>query len=157
MDKIEAKKHIEKLREEITYHNYKYYVEDNPVISDYEYDMLLKKLEALEKEFPGLITPDSPTQRVGGQPLQGFTQVTHKVPMLSLDNAYSHDELREFDERVKKVVDDAEYICEPKIDGTSIALFYENGVFVRGATRGDGVKGDDVTQNLKTIHSIPLK
>ncbi|MFH1100450.1 MAG: NAD-dependent DNA ligase LigA [Methanobacteriota archaeon] len=157
MNKNEAKKKIQQLREEINYHNYQYYVKDNPVISDYEYDMLLKKLEALEKEHPDLITSDSPTQRVGGQPLEGFTQVTHKVPMLSLDNAYSYDELREFDTRVKKTVDDSEYICEPKIDGTSIALFYENGVFVRGATRGDGVKGDDVTLNLKTIHSIPLR
>jgi DNA ligase (NAD+) len=157
MNKTEAKKEIEKLREQINYHNYQYYVENNPVISDYEYDMLLKKLEALEQEFPELITPDSPTQRIGGEPLAGFAEVTHTVPMLSLDNAYSYDELRQFDERAKKVVDDIEYMCEPKIDGLSIALVYENGVFVRGATRGDGVKGDDVTANLKTIHSIPLK
>jgi DNA ligase (NAD+) len=157
MSKTEAKKEIEKLREQINYHNYHYYVENNPVISDYEYDMLLKKLEALEQEYPELITPDSPTQRIGGQPLAGFKEVTHAVPMLSLDNAYSYDELREFDERAKKVVDGIEYMCEPKIDGLSIALIYENGVFVRGATRGDGIKGDDVTANLKTIHSIPLK
>jgi DNA ligase (NAD+) len=157
MKKNEAKKHIEKLREEIHYHNYKYYVENNPVISDYEYDMLLKKLEALEAQFPDLITPDSPTQRVGEQPLEGFIQVEHKIPMLSLDNAYSYEDLREFDERVKKNVGDIEYVCEPKIDGVSIALIYENSIFVRGATRGDGVKGDDVTTNLKTIYSIPLK
>lgn len=157
MNKSEAKKQIEKLRNEINYYNYKYYVESNPVISDYEYDMLLKKLEALEKEFPELITLDSPTQRVGEQPIEGFTQVEHKVAMLSLDNAYSYDELREFDERVKKVVENNEYVCEPKIDGLGIALLYENGLLIRGATRGDGVKGDDVTANLKTIHSIPLR
>jgi len=157
MNKNEAKKQINKLRDEINHHNYKYYVENNPVISDYEYDMLLKKLEALEAEFPDLITPDSPTQRIGGEPLKGFKTVEHKIAMLSLDNAYSYDELREFDERVKKNVANVEYICEPKIDGVSIALIYENGVFVRGATRGDGVKGDDVTANLRTIHSIPLR
>lgn len=157
MNKNEAKKTIEKLREEINYHNHKYYVENNPVISDYEYDMLLKKLEALEVQFPDLIAPDSPTQRVGGQPLEGFKEVEHKVSMLSLDNAYNHDELREFDERVKKNVGEAEYVCEPKIDGLGVALLYEDGILLRGATRGDGVKGDDVTVNLKTIHSIPLR
>lgn len=157
MNKSEVKKEIEKLREQINYHNYQYYVEDSPVISDYEYDMLVKKLEALENQYPELITPESPTQRIGGQPLEGFEEVTHTIPMLSLDNVYSYDELRQFDERAKKVVDGIEYMCEPKIDGLSIALIYENGVFVRGATRGDGIKGDDVTANLKTIHSIPLK
>jgi DNA ligase (NAD+) len=157
MNKNEAKKAIAQLRDEINYHNYKYYIENSPVISDYEYDMLLKKLESLEAEFPDLITPDSPTQRVGDTPLQGFTSVEHSIPMLSLENAYSYEELQEFDERVKKNVGSVEYICEPKIDGVSIALVYENGVFVRGATRGDGVKGDDVTANLKTIHSIPLR
>ncbi len=158
MNKNEVKKNIQKLRDELNYHNYKYYVENNPVISDYEYDMLLKKLEALESQFPDLITPDSPTQRVGGEPLKGFKTVEHKIPMLSLDNAYSYDELRDFDERVKKNIESAfEYMCEPKIDGVSIALVYEKGVFVRGATRGDGLKGDDVTANLKTIRSIPLR
>jgi len=157
MNKSEAKKHIVKLREDINYHNHQYYVENSPVISDYEYDMLLKKLEALEHEYPDLVTLDSPTQRVGGQPIEGFTQVQHKIPMLSLDNAYSYDELKEFDERVKKNVGDVEYVCEPKIDGTSITLIYENGVFVRGVTRGDGLKGDDVTSNLRTIRSIPLR
>jgi DNA ligase (NAD+) len=157
VNKSEAKKAIEKLRDEINYHNYKYYIENSPVISDYEYDMLLKKLESLETQFPDLITPDSPTQRVGDTPLQGFISVEHSVPMLSLENAYSYQELHEFDERVKKNVGLVEYICEPKIDGVSIALVYENGVFVRGVTRGDGVKGDDVTTNLKTIHSIPLR
>jgi DNA ligase (NAD+) len=157
MNQNEAKKTMAKLRDEIHYHNYKYYIENNPVVSDYEFDMLLKKLESLEQQFPELITPDSPTQRIGGQPLESFTSVEHKIPMLSLDNAYSYDELRELDERVKKNVGIVEYVCEPKIDGLSIALIYENGVFVRGATRGDGIKGDEVTANLKTIHSIPLK
>ena len=157
MNKNDAKKQIQKLRDEINYHNYQYYVENNPVISDYEYDMLLKQLEALETQYPDLISPDSPTQRVGGEPAKGFTTVEHKIPMLSLDNAYSYEELQEFDERVKKVVTDVEYICEPKIDGVSISLIYENGVFKRGATRGDGIKGDDITSNLRTIRSIPLR
>jgi DNA ligase (NAD+) len=157
MNKNEAKKEIEKLREEINYHNYKYYVENNPVISDYEYDQLLKKLEQLESEHPDLITPDSPTQRVGEEPLEGFKTVEHKVPMLSLANTYTYDELREFDERVKKNVGDIEYVIEPKVDGAGFAILYENGVLIRGATRGDGVKGDDITQNLKTIRSIPLR
>ena len=157
MNKSEAKKKIKKLREELEYHNYKYYVENNPVISDYEYDQLLKKLESLEEQYPDLITPDSPTQRVGEQPLEGFETVEHKVPMLSLANTYTYNELREWDERVKKHVRDVEYVVEPKIDGAGVALLYENGRFVRGATRGDGIKGDNITQNLKTIHSIPLK
>ncbi len=157
MNKNDAKKQIQKLRDDINYHNYQYYVENNPVISDYEYDMLLKKLETLETQYPDLITTDSPTQRIGGEPQKGFTTVEHKIPMLSLDNAYSYDELREFDERVKKNITDVEYICEPKIDGASIALIYENGIFIRGATRGDGIKGDDITSNLRTIRSIPLR
>jgi DNA ligase (NAD+) len=157
MKENEVKKQLEQLRKEINYHNYKYYVENNPVIADYEYDMLLKKLEALEAQHPDLITPDSPSQRIGGEPLKGFATVEHTIPMLSLDNAYSYDELREFDERVKKNTGSVEYVCEPKIDGVSISLLYENGIFVRGATRGDGQKGDDITQNLKTIRSIPLR
>jgi DNA ligase (NAD+) len=157
MDKKKAQKEIEKLREEINHHNYQYYVENNPVISDYEFDVLLKRLEELEKQFPELITVDSPTQRVGGQISEGFETVAHKIPMLSLANTYSPDELRDFDKRVKKTVEDVSYVVEPKIDGAGIALWYENGVFIRGATRGDGIKGDDITQNLRTIHSIPLK
>ncbi len=157
MGKDQIKKEIQKLREEINYHNYKYYVENKPIISDYEYDQLLKKLEKLEKENPELKTVDSPTQRVGGQPLEGFKTVKHKVPMLSLANTYTYDELRDFDERVKKHVQNVEYIVEPKIDGASVTLLYKNGFFIRGATRGDGKKGDDITQNLKTIYSIPLK
>ena len=157
MNKAEAKKNIEQLREEINTHNYKYYVENNPTISDYEFDQLLKKLEDLERQFPDLITPDSPTQRVGGKAVEGFESAEHKVPMLSLANTYNFDELREFDERVKKNVGNVEYVVEPKIDGAGVALLYEKGILIRGTTRGDGVKGDDVTPNLKTIRSIPLK
>jgi len=156
-NKNEAKKKIEKLRDEINYHNRKYYIENNPEISDYEFDKLLKELEELESKFPDLITPDSPTQRVGEKPLEEFKTVEHKVPMLSLANTYTYDELRDFDERVKKHVENVEYVVEPKIDGAGVALLYENGLFIRGATRGDGFRGDDITQNLKTIHSIPLK
>ena len=118
--------------------------------------MLLRQLQDLEAQYPDLITPESPTQRVGGQPVEGFQPVTHKIAMISLDNAYTFEELKEFDARVQKNVGPVEYVAEPKIDGLGVALLYENGVLVRGATRGDGAKGDDITQNLKTIHSIPL-
>ena len=157
MNKNQAKKEIIKLRDEINLHNYKYYVENNPVISDYEYDKLLKKLEQLESKYPDLVTLDSPTRRVGEEPIDGFETVEHKVPMLSLANSYSYDELRDFNERIKKNVGDVEYVIEPKIDGTGVALLYENRVLVRGTTRGDGIRGDNITQNLKTILSIPLK
>lgn len=157
MGKEQIKKEIKKLREELDLHNYKYYVENNPIISDYEYDKILKKLEKLEKENPELKTTDSPTQRVGGQPLDGFKTVEHMVPMLSLANTYTYNELRDFDERVKKYILNVEYFVEPKIDGAGVALLYKNGIFIRGATRGDGKKGDNITQNLKTIHSIPLR
>ena len=157
MNKKEAKKQIEQLREEINYHNHKYYVENNPIISDYEYDQLLKKLEKIESEYPDLISPDSPTQRVGEKPIEGFETVEHMVPMLSLANTYTFDELKEWDERVRKNVGKAEYIVDPKVDGAGVALLYKNGIFVRGATRGDGIKGDDISSNLKTIRSIPLK
>lgn len=158
MNKTQAKQEILRLREKINYHNHKYYVENNPEISDHEFDQLLKQLEALEQQHPELITKDSPTQRVGGTPLEGFTTVEHKTPMLSLDNTYTYEELQAFDERVKKhITDEVEYIVEPKIDGASVTLLYKNGVFVRGATRGDGKQGDDITQNLKTIRSIPLR
>jgi DNA ligase (NAD+) len=157
MNKKQAEKKIKKLREEINHHNYKYYVENNPVISDYEFDQLLKDLEKLESEYPDLVTPDSPTQRVGEQPLDGFETVEHKVPMLSLGNTYNYDELRDFDERVKKNVGPVEYVVEPKIDGAGVALLYEDSLLVRGATRGDGIRGDEITQNLKTIRSIPLR
>ncbi len=156
MNKKDAKKRIDKLRKEINYHNHKYYVESNPIISDYEFDKLLKELEELENKFPDLVTPDSPTQRVGGEPLDGFITVEHKTTMLSLDNTYTFEELKEFDERVKKNVGKVDYVIEPKIDGAGVALLYENGTLVRGATRGDGIRGDDITSNIKTIPSVPL-
>ena len=145
------------LRDLLNYHSHKYYVEDNPEIGDYEYDMLQRELAEIEKEFPGLITPDSPTQRVGGSADGLFEPVVHAVPLESLQDAFSIDEVRAFDERVKAVFADAEYVVEPKIDGLSVALEYENGVFVRGSTRGDGLTGENVTANLRTVNSIPLR
>ncbi len=154
----EIKRRVEKLRKEINYHNYRYYVLDDPVISDYEYDMLVKELRELEEQYPELITPDSPTQRVGGQPIEGFPSVRHRVPMLSLDNTYSKDEVLEFHKRVVKLVGmEPEYVVELKIDGVAVSLRYEGGGFVQGATRGDGIIGDDITVNLRTIRSLPLR
>ena len=159
MNKADAKKRIESLREEIELHNHRYYVEAKPQISDFEFDQLLKSLIQLEKEFPEFLTPDSPSQRVGGKPLKAFKTVEHKIPMLSMDNTYSYAELHDFDERVRKGLkrDQIEYFIEEKIDGVSISLTYTNGIFTLGATRGDGRYGDDVTENLKTVRSIPLK
>lgn len=159
MTKKDAEKAILKLRQEIEHHNRKYYVEARPEISDFEFDERLQSLMALEKKYPDLVTPDSPTRRVGGAPLKGFKPVIHRIPMLSLDNTYSQDELREFDERVKRFLgkDQVEYFVEEKIDGVSLALTYKNGALVLGATRGDGRQGDDITENVKTIPSIPLK
>jgi DNA ligase (NAD+) len=157
MDKNKAIERIKELRDEINYHNYRYYILDNPEISDYEYDMMMKELMDLENKYPELITPDSPTQRVGGEPLSKFEQVTHTVPLLSLSNSYNEGELLDFDRRVRKEIrDEVEYVVEFKIDGLSVALKYEKGKFVRGATRGDGVVGEDITKNLRTIKTIPL-
>jgi DNA ligase (NAD+) len=152
-------KKVEELREKITDADYKYYTLDEPDISDYEYDIMMKELEKYEQENPELITPDSPTRRVSGEPTKKFEVVTHEVPMLSLSNSYSFDELIDFDTRIKNLIPEQlyEYVCELKFDGLAVSLIYENGIFVRGATRGDGTKGDDVTNNLKTIRSIPLK
>ncbi len=152
---------INQLRSDIRWHDRKYYVENTPEITDYEYDLLVKELQQLEQAHPELITPDSPTQRVGGEPLSQFATINHKIPMLSIDNTYSGEELRDFDQRIKRMAEidkqqDIEYVVELKIDGIAITLWYENGLFMRGATRGDGFKGDDVTANLKTIHQIPL-
>ncbi|NLO82204.1 MAG: NAD-dependent DNA ligase LigA [Clostridiales bacterium] len=156
IDKVKAE--IEKLREEIRKHDYYYYVMDQPIISDAEYDDLMRRLVSLEQQYPELITSDSPTQRVGGQPLKAFASVEHPVPMLSLTNAFSEGELRDFDRRVRNAIGEAvEYVVEYKIDGLSVALWYRDGIFVRGATRGDGHVGEDVTENLKTIRSIPLR
>ncbi|ABS60049.1 NAD-dependent DNA ligase LigA [Fervidobacterium nodosum] len=151
------KQEVEKLRKEIEYHNYRYYVLAQPVISDEEYDKLMKRLMELEEKYPELKTPDSPTQRVGGQLIEGFETVEHSEPMLSLDNTYNENEIRNFHERIRKVVRDVQYVAELKIDGVSIALRYENGLLVRAITRGDGLRGDDVTANVKTVKSIPLR
>ena len=155
------KEKIQILRDTIRYHDRKYYVENNPEITDYDYDQLLKELQHLEKLHPELITPDSPTQRVSGEPLTQFSTIEHRMPMLSIDNTYSDKELKEFDQRIKRMADidahrDIEYVVELKIDGVAITLCYENGLFLRGATRGDGFKGDDVSANLRTLRQIPL-
>ena len=146
-----------KLRAELNEHNYYYYVLDAPVISDFEYDKMLRELEDLEAAHPELVTPDSPTQRVGGKALDSFQQVTHRVPLQSLQDVFSPDELLDFDRRVREGGADPQYLLEPKVDGLSVALEYENGVFIRGATRGDGQVGEDVTENIRTIRSIPMK
>lgn len=161
MDKQAAAARIEELRRQINYHNYRYYVLDQPVISDAEYDRLMQELISLEEAFPDLVTPDSPTQRIGAPPATEFESYTHRQPMLSLSNAFGEEELLAFDQRIKRMLgmnpgDDIEYVAELKIDGLAVSLTYENGYFVRGATRGDGYTGEDVTANLKTIRSIPL-
>ncbi len=152
------KKKIVALREKIRHHDYMYYVESNPEISDQSYDALYKELVNIESKYPQLITSDSPTQRVADESLKGFVSVKHQVPMLSMDNTYSNDEIIDFNNRIKKLLvnEKINYVVELKIDGVSVSLRYENGSFTRGATRGDGYKGDDVTRNLKTIKSIPL-
>jgi DNA ligase (NAD+) len=154
-----AEQEIEKLREEIQRHEELYYVLDNPEISDADYDALLARLQTLELEHPEHITPDSPTQRVGGRPAAGFSEVVHRRPMLSLDNSYNIDELRAFDQRCQRLAEGRsfEYVAELKIDGLSLALHYEDEILTRGVTRGDGRIGEDVTQNARTIRSIPLK
>lgn len=157
MDKKEAEKEIEKLSKEIEEHNYKYYALSSPSISDFDFDKLLEKLISIEKQFPDLVKTDSPSQRVGGAITKEFRQAKHKYPMISLANTYSEEELSEFDTRVRKAVgDDVEYVCELKYDGVAISLIYQNGKLQQGITRGDGVQGDDVTTNIKTIKSIPL-
>jgi|YelNatPaOPRAMG01_1025707.scaffolds.fasta_scaffold38326_2 DNA ligase (NAD+) len=151
------KKKIEKLREQIEYHNRKYYIDAMPEISDYEFDMMMKELIDLEEKYPEFKTPDSPSQRVGGAPLTEFKTVIHKKQMLSLDNTYSPEELKEFDNRVRKITENISYVVELKIDGLAVSVEYENYILKIGATRGDGIKGDDVTENIKTIRSLPLK
>ena len=155
----DVEKEIEKLRGEVRYHEHRYYVLDDPEISDVKFDELMRRLQGMEKERPELVTPDSPTQRVGGQTAEEFAKVRHSAPMLSLDNTYSVDELRDFDRRVRELSGRRQvpYVAELKLDGLSMALTYEDGVLVRGLTRGDGVTGEDVTQNVKTIRSVPLK
>jgi DNA ligase (NAD+) len=157
MDKVA--KRAEELRRQLEHHNYLYYVEAKPEISDRDYDRLMDELKKIEEEHPELATPDSPTHRVGGQPIAGFVTVTHRQPMLSIDNTYNADEVREFDRRVRKALsgETVEYVVELKIDGVAIALTYEDGIFKVGATRGDGFQGDDVSHNLKTIRELPLR
>ncbi|MCE5300938.1 MAG: NAD-dependent DNA ligase LigA [Spirochaetia bacterium] len=154
-DKIKTRAAV--LRKELERHNRLYYVDAAPEISDAEYDRRMSELIAIEEKFPALKTPDSPTQRVGGDRVEGFKSVTHSVPMMSLDNTYSPEELREFDGRVRKITEKITYIAELKIDGLAVTLRYKNGVFETGATRGDGVRGDDATANLRTIAALPLK
>jgi DNA ligase (NAD+) len=149
---------IERLREEIRHHEYRYYVLDDPEVSDAEFDRLMNQLKKLVAEHPELVTPDSPTQRVGGKPREGFAKVAHSVPMLSLDNAYNEEELRNWERRVHEQSgrNDVEFVCELKLDGMSLALRYENGKLTRGITRGDGNTGEDVTSNVRTVRSVPL-
>lgn len=155
MDKAEARREIDRLTQELKAHNYRYYVLAEPVISDFEFDRMLKQLEYLEQQFPDLAHPDSPTRVVGGGSENEFVTVKHRRPMLSLGNTYSEEELRDFDARVRKVTgDEVEYVCELKIDGLAISLFYENGELIQAITRGDGVQGDDVTANVRTIRSL---
>jgi DNA ligase (NAD+) len=154
-----VKDRIEELRRLIEHHNYKYYIENEPEISDLEFDRLMKELQDLEARHPELVTPDSPTRRVGGQPIEGFRQVPHAVPMLSIENTYSEEEVREFDARIRRWLDGGkpQYIVEQKIDGVSASLIFEKGRFTLGLTRGDGARGDDITHNLRTVRDIPLR
>src|SRR5215467_14537873 len=151
-------KNIASLRDEIRHHEYRYYVLDDPEITDAQFDKLMNGLKKLEAEHPDLITADSPTQRVGGKPREGFVKVRHSSPMLSLDNTYSEEELRGWEKRVHELSgrQDIDYVCELKLDGMSLALRYEDGRLVRGITRGDGSVGEDVTLNVRTVRSIPL-
>ncbi len=153
----EAEKQISQLREQLAYYGQKYYVEDAPEIEDYEYDQLYRKLEELEAQFPQLVSSDSPTQKVGGPALNTFAPVEHAVPMESLHDSFSEEELRDFDRRVREVCPQAQYVVEPKFDGLSVALEYRDGVLVRGSTRGDGLVGEDVTANIRTIRTVPKK
>ena len=158
MNQQDAKDKMDELVDKLHYHSYKYYVLDSPEITDYEYDVMMEELTTLENTFPELIMEDTPTQRVGGQPLSAFQQVQHTVPMLSLDNSYNEQDMIDFDKRNRRTIaGDIEYVVELKIDGLSVSLKYEKGIFVEGATRGDGFLGEDITKNLKTVKSIPLK
>ena len=157
MKKEEAQKRIRKLRKVINYHRYLYHVLDKQEISDAANDSLKKELFDIEQQFPDLVTPDSPTQRVSGKALDKFEKVRHKVPMLSFNDAFSKEDIIDWNERIKKLTNKKiDYFCEPKIDGLAVSLIYEKGMFTRGSTRGDGRVGENVTSNLKTIESIPL-
>src|SRR5579872_446332 len=154
----DLEKKIESLREKLRHHEYRYHVLDDPEISDAEFDQLMNELKALEAENPKLITPDSPTQRVGGKPREGFVKARHSSPMLSLDNTYNEEDLRNWERRMHELSGrtDIDYVCELKLDGMSLALQYEDGQLARGITRGDGTIGEDVTLNVRTVRSIPL-
>ncbi len=154
-----AASEIARLRDEIRYHDRKYHIEAAPEISDTQYDRLVERLKKLEAEHPELVTPDSPTQRVGEQPVEGLTPVEHRVPMLSIDNTYSLDELKKYGERVTKLLpgETVEWVVELKVDGVAASLIYEDGLLVRGVTRGNGRIGDDITHNIRTIKDIPLR
>ena len=159
MDELESvRQRIEKLRAQINYHNYRYYVLDSPEISDAEYDELMRELKQLEEQYPQFLTPDSPTQRVGAAPVEAFGVVEHPLPLLSLGNAFSKDELLAWYTRTSKLVGGEQFnlVCEHKIDGLAVALTYVNGQLATGATRGDGFRGENITRNLRTIRSIPL-
>ena len=160
MSNQEIELKIKKIRDDLTFHNYCYYILDDPEISDAEYDRLMRELQSLEQQYPELITPDSPTQRVGATPLEAFETVAHTLPMLSLDNGFDEAEIREFDTRIKKLLSQGEkieYVVEPKFDGLAVELVYEAGRFNVGSTRGDGTVGENITQNLKTVRTIPLR
>ncbi len=161
-DDLAAKKRIDELADAINYHNYRYYMLEDPILSDYEFDKLVKELAELERQYPQYVREDSPSKRVGGAVSEKFTQVKHTIPMLSLDNTYSKEEIVEFDKKIKRFLnydmdENIEYECELKFDGLAIELIYKNGIFIQGSTRGDGITGEDVTMNLKTIKTIPLK
>src|SRR6266568_5864528 len=156
--RADARRRVEELRDVVNYHDYRYHVLDDPEVSDAEYDALMRELRALEEAFPEFITPDSPTQRVGGAPTELFAPARHRVPMLSLDNAFSWEELSAWGKRVERAVGpQADFVCELMIDGLAVALTYQDGVYTRGATRGDGYVGDDITANIRTIRSVPMK
>ena len=154
---MEPKEEVLQLTQTLNEANYRYYVLDDPTMPDYEYDRLLRRLEVLEAEHPELLSPDSPTQRVGGKALSQFEKVEHPVPLESLQDVFSLEELAEFTDRIRQSIAAPEFTVEPKVDGLSVALEYVDGVFVRGATRGDGQIGEDVTENLRTVRSIPMK
>ncbi|RUM39997.1 MAG: DNA ligase (NAD(+)) LigA, partial [Desulfobulbus sp.] len=156
----EIREQARTLRKELNYHNYRYYVLDDPVIADVDYDRLFRRLLELEERYPELVTPDSPTRRVGGKPLPRFEEVRHVSPMLSLDNIFDRAELQDFEEKLHRYLksdDPLTYIAEPKMDGLAVELVYEQGVFVLGATRGDGLVGENITPQLKTVQEIPLR
>ena len=160
MDETFARERLKQLRTSINFHNYHYHVLDTPIISDYEFDQLVNELRQIEAQFPRLVTPDSPSQRMGGRPVEKFTKLRHPVPILSLANAFSREEIQAWFERNARLdqrVRTTSFVVEPKIDGLTVVLHYQDGVFIQGATRGDGEVGEDITANLRTINAIPLR